>query len=100
MIERADGAEEAEEADETERSRRNAGGLEASAGGNTSTTWATSGWEVNGRKARSTMGIPPTGRYCLAVSLPNRTPRPAATTIAPTSRGKRAHQLVYVVQPH
>src|SRR5437867_849824 len=46
------------------------------------------------------MGTPPIGRYCLGVSPPNRMPRPAATTIAPTSRGKCAYQLIHVVQPH
>src|SRR5918995_7015491 len=29
-----------------------------------------------------------------------RSPRPAATTTTPTSRGKRSHQLVHVVEPY
>src|SRR5919109_369636 len=44
------------------------------------------------------MGTPPMIWNCLGVSLPNRSPRPAATTMAPTSRGKRPHQLIHVVQ--
>src|SRR5918994_565723 len=31
---------------------------------------------------------------------PMRSPRPAATTTTPTSRGKRSHQLVHVVEPY
>src|SRR3954452_23135700 len=46
------------------------------------------------------MGIPPTGRYCLGIPPPKRTPCPPATTIAPTSRGKSLHQLIHVIQSH
>src|SRR5918993_5694778 len=82
------------------RSRRKSGGLAAKGGGRTSTTWPMFRWEVNGRSALSTMGIPPIGRNCFGVSLPKRVPLPPAATTAPTSRGKRPHQLIYVVQSH
>src|SRR5688572_18897584 len=45
------------------------------------------------------MGTPANGRNCLGTSPPSRVPRPAATTTTPTSRGKRAHQLLDVVEP-
>src|SRR5262245_26035829 len=77
---------------------RKAGGVAASAGGRTSTRWATSGWAANGRTARSTRGTPARGRYCLAVPPLSRELRPAATTITPTSRGKRPDQLLHVLQ--
>ena len=64
----------------------------------TTTTWATSGWLAKGRSARSSIGTPAIGRYCLGSSPPIRVPRPAATTTTPTSRGKRAHQLLDVVE--
>src|SRR6185312_8969897 len=37
------------------------------------------------------------GRYCLGTP-PIRLPEPAATTMAPTSRGKRPHQLADVIE--
>ena len=37
----------------------------------------TSGWATNGRSARSTMGTPAIGRYCLGSSPPSRVPWPA-----------------------
>src|SRR3954452_3855701 len=55
---------------------------------------------MKGRSARSTMGTPPTGRYCLGIPPPKRTPCPPATTIAPTSRGKSLHQLIHAIQSH
>ena len=63
-----------------------------------STTCATSGWEVKGRSARSTTGTPASRRYCLRGPPPRRVPFPAATTTTPTSRGKRPHQLLDVIQ--
>jgi hypothetical protein len=38
------------------------------------------------------------GTYCFGRSPPRRVLRPAATTTTPTSRGKRAHQLLDVVE--
>src|SRR5947208_16203185 len=75
-------------------SARNGGGDEASPTGRTTTTWQTSGWEVNGRTARSSTGTPARTWYCFGVPLPSRVLRPAATTTTPTSRGKRPHQLI------
>ena len=78
---------------------RNAGGSAASAGERTSATRVTSGCAANGRSARSTMGTPAIVRNCFGVSPPRRVPRPAATTTTPTSRGKRPHQLLDVIEP-
>ena len=56
------------------------------------------GMGVNGRRARSNIGTPAISRYCLGTLPPSRSPRPAATTTTPTSRGKRSHQLFDVIQ--
>lgn len=72
----------------------------ANVGGRTNATCATSGCEVNRRIDQSTMGTPPTEWNCLGVVLPNRTPLPAATMMAPTSRGKCLHQLIDVIQSY
>ena len=72
----------------------------ASSGGRTSTTWATSGWAAKGRSARSSIGhAGDRAGTAWAISPPSRLPRPAATTTTPTSRGKRPHQLLDVVEP-
>src|SRR5688572_30045684 len=44
--------------------------------------------------------MPPISSYCLGVSPPSRSLRPAATTTTPTSRGKRTHQLLDVIEFH
>ena len=70
----------------------------ACAAARTTTTRATSGWQAKGRRARSSTGTPARGRNCLGTSPPRRLPCPAATTTTPTSRGKRPHQLLDVVE--
>src|SRR6185503_17656444 len=79
---------------------RKPGGCRASSGGSTSTICATSGCNMKGCRARSTMGTPRIRRYCLTVSPPTRAPRPAATTTTPTSRGKSPYQLFDVVETY
>src|SRR6478672_180695 len=79
--------------------RRNSGGVRAWSGGSTRTTCATSGCDTNGRRARRTIGTPAMGRNCFGASPPSRLLRPAATRTTPTSRGKRPHQLLDVVEP-
>src|SRR6476661_6064844 len=79
---------------------RKLGGEAASAGGRTTTTWATSGCSTNGCTARSTTGIPRISWNCLGGLAPKRVPCPAATTMVATSRGKCLHQLIHAFQSH
>src|SRR6266516_927312 len=61
------------------------GGRASKPAGTTTTTWTTSGWEVNGRSARNSIGTPRMGRNCFGSPGPARTPAPAATTTTPTT---------------
>src|SRR5206468_3895362 len=82
------------------RPASHSGGDAAASAGNTAITSATSGWERKGRSAWSSIGTPATGWNCLSTDPPIRSPRPAAATTTPTSRGKGAHQLVHVGDRH
>src|SRR6266540_5917261 len=75
------------------------GGRSAYAGGSATTTCRTSGWEVNGRSARSSIGTPRMARNCFGSPGPARTPAPAATTTTPTSGGEAAGELTDAFQP-
>src|SRR5206468_1530896 len=68
-------------------------------GGNATTTWRTSGWPVNGRSARSSIGTPRIGRNCFGSPGPARTPAPAATTTTPTSGCETTGELTDSLQP-
>src|SRR6266540_3431798 len=75
------------------------GGRSAYAGGSATTTCRTSGWEVNGRSARSSIGTPRMARNCFGSPGPARTPAPAATMTTPTSGGEAAGELTDALQP-
>src|SRR5437773_1982796 len=75
------------------------GGRSAYPGGNATTTWRTSGWPVNGRSARSSIGTPRIGRNCFGSPGPARTPAPAATTTTPTSGCETTGELTDSLQP-
>src|SRR6266566_4185651 len=62
-------------------------------------TCRTSGCDVKGRNARSSIGTPRIGRNCFASPGPARTPAPAATTTTPTSGGKAPGELTDSLQP-
>src|SRR5207249_2664876 len=61
------------------------GGRASNPAGTTTITCPTSGWDVNGRNARSSIGTPRMGRNCFGSPGPARTPAPAATTTTPAS---------------
>src|SRR6266513_2138846 len=61
------------------------GGRTSNPVGTTTITCPTSGWEVNGRSARNSIGTPRIGRNCFGSPGPARTPAPAATTTTPAS---------------
>src|SRR2546426_11981373 len=61
------------------------GGRASNPVGTTTITCPTSGWEVNGRSARNSIGTPRIDRNCFGSPGPARTPAPAATTTTPTS---------------
>src|SRR5438067_5244458 len=62
-------------------------------------TCRTSGCDVKGRNARSSIGTPRIGRNCLGSPGPARTPAPAATTTTPMSGGKTPGELTDSLQP-
>src|SRR6266849_6052838 len=64
------------------------------------TTCRTSGWPVNGRSARSSIGTPRIGRNCFGSPGPARTPAPAATTTTPTSGCETTGELTDSLQPN
>src|SRR5207253_9490708 len=61
------------------------GGRVSNPAGRATTTWPTSGCEVKGRSARSSIGTPRMGRNCFGSPGPARAPAPAATITTPTS---------------
>src|SRR5260370_68814 len=63
-------------------------------------TCRTSGCELKGRNARSSMGTPRMGRNCFGSPGPARTPAPAATTTTPTSGREAAGELTDSLQPN
>src|SRR6266513_4012871 len=73
------------------------GGRSAYPGGKVTTTWRTSGWEVNVRSARNSIGTPRMGRNCFGSPGPARTPAPAATTTTPTSGCESAGEVTDAV---
>src|SRR5881409_584914 len=75
------------------------GGRSAYPGGKAMTTCRTSGWPVNGRSARSSIGTPRIGRNCFGSPGPARTPAPAATTTTPTSGCETTGELTDSLQP-
>src|SRR5467141_1668699 len=75
------------------------GGRSAYPGGSATTTWRTSGWPVNGRSARSSIGTPRIGRNCFGSPGPARTPAPAATTTTPMSGCETTGELTDALQP-
>src|SRR6185295_4467623 len=74
------------------------GGRSAYPGGSATTTWRTSGWPMNWRSARSSIGTPRIGRNCFGSPGPARTPAPAATTTTPTSGGETPGELTDSLQ--
>src|SRR5258705_2309982 len=76
------------------------GGRSAYPGGRATTTCRTSGWPVNGRSARNSIGTPTIGRNCLGSPGPARTPAPAATTTTPTSGCETTGELTDSLQPN
>src|SRR3989454_407823 len=78
------------------------GGRAATPAGTAMTTRATSGWNVNGRRARSSIGTPRMDRNCFGSSAggPARTPAPAAATTTPTSGREPPRELTDPVHPH
>src|SRR5439155_73904 len=75
------------------------GGRASNPAGTTTITCPTSGWDVNGRNARSSIGTPRMGRNCFGSPGPARTPAPAATTTTPTSGGEAPGELTDSLQP-
>src|SRR5262245_17313799 len=74
------------------------GGRSAYPGGRATITCRTSGWLVNGRNARNSIGTPRMGRNCFGSPGPARTPAPAATTTTPTSGGEAAGEVTNALQ--
>src|SRR5919108_5009928 len=62
-------------------------------------TCRTSGCDVNGRSARSSIGTPRMARNCFGSPGPARTPAPAATTTTPMSGGEAPGELTDSLQP-
>src|SRR2546423_3246691 len=62
-------------------------------------TCRTSGCDVKGRNARSSIGTPRIGRNCLGSPGPARTPAPAATTTTPMSGCEAPGELTDSLQP-
>src|SRR5438876_10383424 len=73
------------------------GGRTSNPVGTTTITCPTSGWEVNGRSARNSIGTPRIGRNCFASPGPARTPAPAATTTTPASGRESPGELTDAV---
>src|SRR5713101_1653465 len=63
-------------------------------------TCRTSGCEVKGRNARSSIGTPRIGRNCFGSPGPARSPAPAATTTTPMSGGEAPGELTDSLQPY
>src|SRR5437773_3240416 len=76
------------------------GGRSAYPGGSVTTTWSTSGCEVKGRSARSSIGTPRIERNCFGSPGPARTPAPAATITTPTSGGEAAGEVTDALHAH
>src|SRR2546429_577949 len=73
------------------------GGRASNPAGTTTITCPTSGWDVNGRNARSSIGTPRMGRNCFGSPGPARTPAPAATTTTPASGRESPGELTDAV---
>src|SRR5689334_19958492 len=69
------------------------GGRASRPGGRTTTTCPTSGCDVKGRSARSSIGTPRMGRNCFGSPGPARTPAPAATITTPASGCEAAGEV-------
>src|SRR6266566_6138731 len=76
------------------------GGRSANPAGSATTTWPTSGCDVKGRSARSSIGTPKMERNCFGSPGPARTLAPAATTITPTSGGEPTGELTDPCHAH
>src|SRR5919197_73216 len=74
------------------------GGRCACWGGSATITCRTSGWPMNARSARSSIGTPRMARNCFGSPGPARTPAPAATTTTPTSGGEAPGELTDSLQ--
>src|SRR6184192_4004544 len=76
------------------------GGRASNPAGTTTITCPTSGWDVNGRNARSSIGTPRMGRNCFGSPGPARTPAPAATTTTPASGRESPGEVTDAVHAH
>src|SRR6266568_4483567 len=75
------------------------GGRAANPAGTATATRPTSGCEVNGRRARSSIGTPQIGRNGFGSPGPARTPAPAATITTPTSGREPPSELTDPFHP-
>src|SRR5439155_1685899 len=73
------------------------GGRASNPAGTTTITCPTSGWDVNGRSARNSIGTPRIGRNCFGSPGPARTPAPAARTTTPASGRESTGELTDAV---
>src|SRR5881296_3331091 len=76
------------------------GGRASNPAGTTTITCPTSGWDVNGRRARNSIGTPRIGRNCFGSPGPARTPAPAATTTTPVSGRESPGELTDPFHPN
>src|SRR4029077_1249608 len=77
--------------------RSESGGRVSNPAGRATTTCPTSGCEVKGRSARSSMGTPRMGRNCFGSPGPARAPAPAATITTPTSGSETSGEVTDAV---